>query len=1507
MTILDRKTARVSHQHHQTQRVTEAQTSIAPALSVVIPTLNEAQNIEALLRRLHRAMQDADILYEALIIDDHSTDDTVAVAERTAAALEAPVRVLLKRGKRGKTYSLMQGLDAAQYEALAILDGDLQYPPEDLPALLAELQWSDIIVGDRRSTYPLVDARRSRYSHIFNTVVGRWLFALDTDVQSGIKVFRREVYTSARLRPGRWSFDLELLAMAQEHGYRIISVEIAMQPRGAGQTKTHTLAVAGELGMRALAMRLYLATHAADDGAAAAAVPAASEQRDAQIRAYERWLTQDAVESARAHTRRVVDQYVAEASKVVTTTRWRKQIDYRPFAPHRPEHSALVTFNPLQLGAIAALLVVWVTSLVVFGLGALAATLGVVTAFYLLDLAVTLFISVNTLRQRPGAPIDDQVARGIRPEYWPSYTILCPLYHEAEVAAQFTRAMRLLDYPTDRLQVLLLTEQDDTETREALLRMCLPAHFEVITVPEGSPRTKPRACNFGLTLATGDFVVIFDAEDIPDPLQLKKAVLTFARHDATLACAQASLAFYNPNQNLLTRWFAAEYALWFGLTLPALQRMKTFLPLGGTSNHFRARILREVGAWDPFNVTEDCDLGVRLSQYGYRTAMVDSTTYEEANSNLRNWLRQRSRWIKGYAQTYLVYMRHPFSYVRQGRVNELFWLQIIVGGRAFTQMLNPILWLMLLVYLGFSAWVTPIYHILYPAPVLYGAAFCLVMGNFFYVYSYLIACLSRRQYLLTLWALLIPFYWALMSVASYIAFFQLITRPYYWEKTRHGLHLAPRRAMAPARLIGRLVAARGEHAQSRRAVRRATQQTSAWAPRWLAPLSGAVHAVAMAVMQAPLARQTHEYLAHELTVARRDFARRGLQQATLSPTISLPVAPVVDLLSTTLMPAISAVATAPAITGVAARNPERGTRYMVALRPLAPKVVAEAEPRSAPFGWLRDRWLLATLLTAIVASVAACVYYFRQGDILLYNDAESHMRLARMPFDGVTTGLAQLGSAWLPLPHILMWPFVMNDYLWSSGLAGACVGMMAFIVTSLYVYQIARLLSGSGSAAYVGALALMLNPNLLYLQATPLSESTLLAVMAGACYYFLLWTQRDQLRLLLIAAFCGLLATLTRYEGWSLFAVLTLLVIVVNTLKRRSFRRIIGEALFFAAPGTVGIGLWLTWNLLLTGNPLFFENGPYSASRQQAAYLARNQLPTYHSISMDMLTFGADVLEYAGPIIVALAVVGGFLYLRRVWRRPEGIATLALIAPVALYLYTLYKGQIVIYVPIVSANMPSDLFNVRYATSALLPLAVFVATLVGRRRLLQIAAVILIVGQAVITTTGGVISLQDGQYGLSCLQFKQSDIFLAEHYNGGRLLADLYGNPLALDVLDIHYDDVVYVGSYMVWQEALAQPQDYVDWVVVRPGDAVSQGLDVNSASFKAHFILVEQDSSGNQIYYKRGLPSLPNRPAPLQLMRRYDRCDPPYNINDLSALTASGHSSAQAILSSEATRKTLA
>ncbi len=240
-------------------------------------------------------------------------------------------------------------------------------------------------------------------------------------------------------------------------------------------------------------------------------------------------------------------------------------------------------------------------------------------------------------------------------------------------------SIRRLDYPKVKLDVLILLEEDDEETVQAARAMNLPSHFRIIVVPNGNPKGKPKALNYGLLHARGEYVVIYDAEDTPDVQQLKHAVVIFNKTDESLCCIQGKLNYYNRDQNLLTQWFTIEYSMWFDLLLPGLNATDAPIPLGGTSNHFRVRQLQELGAWDPYNVTEDADLGVRLYKAGYSTAVMDSTTYEEANSQFFNWINQRSRWVKGYIQSYLVHMRHPIALWRALGPKAFLSFQLIVG------------------------------------------------------------------------------------------------------------------------------------------------------------------------------------------------------------------------------------------------------------------------------------------------------------------------------------------------------------------------------------------------------------------------------------------------------------------------------------------------------------------------------------------------------------------------------------------------------------------------------------------------------------------------------------------------------------------------------------------------------------------------------------------------------------------------------------------------------------
>ena len=282
----------------------------------------------------------------------------------------------------------------------------------------------------------------------------------------------------------------------------------------------------------------------------------------------------------------------------------------------------------------------------------------------------------------------------------PVYTILLPLYKEPEVAQKILKRIGALDYPASKLDVKLLLESDDAETAAELEKATLPPSFSILRIPDAQPKTKPRACNFGLREAKGEFCVIYDAEDIPDRDQLKKSVVVFRRDkDHRLACVQAKLNYYNSRQNILTGFFTVEYTTYFDLVLAGWQKFNMPLPLGGTSNHFRTEYLRAIGGWDPFNVTEDCELGIRIYENHWKTTVLDSTTLEEANSRLWNWMRQRSRWVKGFIQTHLAHYRNPIATIRRLGLYGALGGYMAVGGSALMMLTNLIYWPLTLLYL----------------------------------------------------------------------------------------------------------------------------------------------------------------------------------------------------------------------------------------------------------------------------------------------------------------------------------------------------------------------------------------------------------------------------------------------------------------------------------------------------------------------------------------------------------------------------------------------------------------------------------------------------------------------------------------------------------------------------------------------------------------------------------------------------------------------------------------
>jgi cellulose synthase/poly-beta-1,6-N-acetylglucosamine synthase-like glycosyltransferase len=382
------------------------------------------------------------------------------------------------------------------------------------------------------------------------------------------------------------------------------------------------------------------------------------------------------------------------------------------------------------------------------------------------------------------SPVDAPRPRRRAPDAaLPIYTVLVPLHREAGIVPRLVAALRALDYPPAKLDIKLVLETDDVETRLALALVDLPPHMAVLVVPPGLPRTKPRALNVALSLARGRFTAVYDAEDLPDPGQLRLAVASFARQPADVACLQARLTIDNTDDTWLTRLFTIEYAALFDVINPGLAAFEVPLPLGGTSNHFRTEVLQAIAGWDAWNVTEDADLGIRLARLGYRTADLPSSTLEEAPLRLKPWMAQRTRWMKGFMQTCITHSREPLKTWRQlgtgrfgGAVTMTFGTVVSALGYPFFTALA--LFEMCTGQIG-------------PATMLESLAFLTSVTVFLSGFAVmtvpaLVALRRRRLWRLAPLVPLLPLYYVLVSVAAWRAVWELARDPFRWNKTEHG-------------------------------------------------------------------------------------------------------------------------------------------------------------------------------------------------------------------------------------------------------------------------------------------------------------------------------------------------------------------------------------------------------------------------------------------------------------------------------------------------------------------------------------------------------------------------------------------------------------------------------------------------------------------------------------------------------------------------------------------------
>lgn len=711
-----------------------------PGLSVIVPIFNERHSLPSLIKRLTRTLDREPYDYELIFVDDHSQDGTMEYLQMMQR--EIPMHVLEKTGNPGKSFSLLEGFKQAEGDAICMIDADLQYPPEAIPAMVRLMNSHDIVVANRsrRKTSWL----RSTMSRVYSFLFGRVLLNLNVDVQSGLKVFRKDILKHITFKTSAWGFDYQFLYKAQRLGYSIGQSNIIFEERRHGASHVPVIRTAMELAFGSVKLRLS-------------------------------YLVKDLL--------RFLD-YPHRSE--IKAKGFENDVDYLylPEIHSIKHHVYRETTILLLVSAAAVASIVWTLSML-FNASPLIIISGIISSMYIILMTFKLFVVYHSIKRKPISFTKQQIA-AVTDEELPIYTILIPLYKEAEVIPQIIKAMTAIDYPPEKLDIIITLEEYDHETIKAIEKAKPPAYFKTLILPDVKPKTKPKALNVAFPHTKGEFLVIYDAEIMPDADQLKKSYLAFRQHPE-LSCLQTRLDHYNLNDNWITKLFNAEFSFYYDLFMPGLQKLGYALPLSGHSTHFRRYVLEDIRNWDPYNVAEDCDVGIRLFRCGYRTDILDSVSLEEATMTMGSWINQRSRWMKGFIQTSIVHLRHPIRLKNDlgGWENFLGFL-IIVPGSVMMNIINLFYWVLLALWFGTHS---ALIQAFFPGFILYISLFSFLAGNFIFTYLNLFGSYKRRRFSLVKYSLLSFVYWFMLAFATVRAAVHLLIKPHHWEKTAHGKHL----------------------------------------------------------------------------------------------------------------------------------------------------------------------------------------------------------------------------------------------------------------------------------------------------------------------------------------------------------------------------------------------------------------------------------------------------------------------------------------------------------------------------------------------------------------------------------------------------------------------------------------------------------------------------------------------------------------------------------------------
>lgn len=486
------------------------------------------------------------------------------------------------------------------------------------------------------------------------------------------------------------------------------------------------------------------------------------------------------------------------------------------------------------------------------------------------------------------------------------------------------------------------------------------------------------------------------------------------------------------------------------------------------------------------------------------------------------------------------------------------------------------------------------------------------------------------------------------------------------------------------------------------------------------------------------------------------------------------------------------------------------------------------------------------MIFSLILGIASTIYYYSHGLILAYGDAESHINIAKRVVSGITPGFGQLGGNWLPLPHILMMPFVLSDFLWRTGLGGSIVSVLCAVASSAFAYKIVKLMSFQTSAAVLAALIVICNPAILYLEVTPMGELPLIMTLFASVYFFIRWSIFDSILDLIISSFFILCGTLIRYDAWFVFLFSIVGIIIIGILKRFSYKKIEGITLLFTTLSMMGIVLWIGWNILIFKNPLYFLNSPYSTKSQQLSWLKRGELPSYKSIKNSIIFYTVDTTDNIGKIAAVLFILGiavsVCMYFSKKHRKTKYafLSSFLLLTPYPFYAITLYLGISIILIPgLVPKSFSSQLFNVRYGTMMIPGASVFIALLFASvNRFGKAIVLILILWQFyLLFKSGTTIVLSDALYGLSSRHPSPANLYIAKYYDYGFVMFDDFSRVANPVDLGIPMNKIIYVGNHPYWDVSLTQPIKYIRWFIFRKdeNDVVWNELK-NNFEFKKYY-----------------------------------------------------------------------